>query len=191
MVNFKNTVFIKSAPTIDSAPDLKMPEILFVGRSNVGKSSLINTLCDNRSLAKTSSKPGHTRLLNYFNVDKKFYLVDAPGYGYTRGGRNLENSFDLMMESYFQNENLKGVVFIMDPRHEMSEYDKDFYEFIKQINIPYILVLSKSDKLNQSMKHKALVHYKALLQDAKIHFTSITNNKSIIELREVLIKTAL
>ena len=152
MIDFHKTTFVKSATTYLDKPEKDLVEVLFVGKSNVGKSSLINALVKNKNLAFTSSKPGFTKLLNYFEVDNTFYLVDAPGYGYTiSGSRHLDN-FGKMMESYFKNPRLAGVVFIVDSRHKLGENDIDFYHFIKDNNIPFILVASKVDKLNQSEK---------------------------------------
>ncbi len=158
MINFSKAKFLKSAPTYDLKPDKNLPEVVFVGKSNVGKSSLINALVKNSKLAYTSSKPGYTKLLNYFEIDEKFYLVDAPGYGYTASGGKLLDSFSEMMETYFDNPSLAGVVFIVDSRHEMSKDDRAFYDFIINKQIPFILVASKSDKLNQSEKAKIKKH---------------------------------
>lgn len=152
MIDFRKATFIKSATSYLDKPTKDLPEVLFVGKSNVGKSSLINALVNNKSLAFTSSKPGFTKLLNYFEIDDSFYLVDAPGYGYTASGSRHLDSFSEMMESYFQNPNLKGVVFIVDSRHELGANDVDFYDFIINNHIPFILVASKVDKLNQSEK---------------------------------------
>lgn len=152
MIDFRKAAFVKSATSYLDKPTKDLPEVLFVGKSNVGKSSLINALVNNKSLAFTSSKPGFTKLLNYFEIDDSFYLVDAPGYGYTASGSRHLDSFSEMMESYFQNPNLKGVVFIVDSRHELGANDVDFYDFIINNHIPFILVASKVDKLNQSEK---------------------------------------
>ena len=152
MINFRKISFIKSATSYLDKPEKNLPEVLFVGKSNVGKSSLINALANNKNLAYTSSKPGYTKLLNYFEVDDKFYLVDAPGYGYTASGNRHVDSFGKMMEDYFANPNLKCVVFIIDSRHKLGENDIDFYNFIVANHIPFILVASKIDKLNQSEK---------------------------------------
>lgn len=152
MINFTKTKFIKSATSYLDKPDKDLPEVLFVGRSNVGKSSLINALVNNKNLAFTSSKPGFTKLLNYFEVDEKFYLVDAPGYGYTNSGSAHLSNFSKMMENYFENPNLKCVVFIVDSRHELSKDDVEFYNFVIENNIPFILIASKVDKLNQKEK---------------------------------------
>ena len=109
-------------------PHKPMAEILLVGRSNVGKSSLINCLCSNKHMAKVSAKPGKTKYLNYFNVDNNFYLVDAPGYGYTASGTRHDDNFGSMMENYFENPNLKGVIFLVDSRHKPTRDDIDFYK---------------------------------------------------------------
>ena len=152
MINFSKAKFIKSASTYASKPEKNLKEIVFVGKSNVGKSSLINALVKNKGLAKTSSKPGYTKLLNYFEIDEKFYLVDAPGYGYTASGGKLLDSFSKMMETYFENPSLAGVIFIVDSRHKLSNDDIEFYNFIVEKNVPFVLIASKCDKLNQSEK---------------------------------------
>lgn len=155
MINFRNTVFIKSTPTIKEKPALRLKEFLFVGKSNVGKSSLLNALCDNRQLAFTSSKPGHTRLLNYFSVEERFYIVDAPGYGYAKTGRSHTKLFGAMMEEYFsENNELSGVFFLVDSRHPPTKDDIGFFQFIKESGVPFAIVLTKADKLNQSEKSK-------------------------------------
>ena len=183
MINFNKAKFIKSAPTYQQKPEKNLKEIVFVGKSNVGKSSLINALVKNKSLAKTSSKPGYTKLLNYFEIDEKFYLVDAPGYGYTASGGKLLDSFSKMMETYFDNPSLAGVVFIVDSRHKLSKDDEGFYEFIKDKGVPFILVASKSDKLNQSEKAAIKKH---ITQDIGINdfvLVSVTKNIGLDEVR--------
>lgn len=153
MLNFRNTVFIKSATDYHGAPTPALSEVLLVGRSNVGKSSLINALTDNSHLAFTSSKPGHTRLLNYFSVNREFYLVDAPGYGYSAAGKAAFTLFAQMMENYFSgNQHLAGVLFLLDSRRAPGEDDINFFEFIQEQHVPFLIVLTKCDKLNQSGK---------------------------------------
>lgn len=149
MIDFRRVDFIKSAPSLADRPERKLPEVLFVGKSNVGKSTLINALTGRKNLAYASSKPGFTKLLNYFIIDEKFYLVDAPGYGYSASGSRDLDSFGKMMEDYFNNPNLKLVVFLVDSRHKLSKDDEDFYSFLKESNLPYVLVNTKTDKLNQ------------------------------------------
>ena len=183
MINFNKAKFIKSAPTYLQKPEKNLKEIVFVGKSNVGKSSLINALVNNKSLAKTSSKPGYTKLLNYFEIDEKFYLVDAPGYGYTASGGKLLDSFSKMMETYFDNPSLAGVVFIVDSRHKLSKDDVGFYEFIKDKGVPFILVASKSDKLNQSEKAAIKKHISQDIGISEFVLSSVTKNIGLDEVR--------
>lgn len=155
-INFNNARFIKSAPSVALRPTPNLSEVVFVGKSNVGKSSLINALTGRKSLAYTSSKPGFTTMLNYYLIDEAFYLVDVPGYGYSSKGSRDLGAFGKMMEEYFKNnEKLKNVCFLVDSRHFPSSDDIDFYMFAKQFNIPITVVLTKTDKLNQSQKATA------------------------------------
>ena len=179
MINFANAAFVKSATKLSEIPSLAMGEVLLVGKSNVGKSTLINSLCSNKSLAHTSSKPGFTKLLNYYEVDNSFYLVDAPGYGYTISGSRHLASFGKMMEDYFSNPNLKLVVFLIDSRHEIGKDDKDFYEFLKENNINYLLVATKVDKLNQSENAKLDKYLKSINAGNYLKISSLNN--SLIE----------
>ena len=183
MINFNKAKFIKSAPTYDLKPEKNLKEIVFIGKSNVGKSSLINALVKNKSLAKTSSKPGYTKLLNYFEIDEKFYLVDAPGYGYTASGGKLLDSFAKMMETYFDNPSLAGVVFIIDSRHKLSKDDMSFYEFIKDKGLPFILVASKCDKLNQSEKASIKKHITKDIGIDEFVLASVTKNIGLNDIR--------
>ena len=183
MIDFSKAQFIKSAPTLAERPIDNLPEIVFVGKSNVGKSSLINALVKRRQLAFTSSKPGFTKLLNYYLIDEKFYLVDAPGYGYTISGSKHLDSFAKMMETYFDSKNLKGVVFLVDSRHKMGENDVAFYEFIKEKGIPFILILTKIDKLNQKEKAQMKKNIQEVCGDIEYISVSIKNNKTIDEVK--------
>lgn len=188
MINFNKAKFIKSVPTYEQKPEKNLKEIVFVGKSNVGKSSLINALVKNKSLAKTSSKPGYTKLLNYFEIDEKFYLVDAPGYGYTASGGKLLDSFSKMMESYFDNPSLAGVIFIVDSRHNLSKDDEAFYDFIVEKGVPFILVANKYDKLNQSEKAKIKKHITQEIGIANFIPTSITQTVGLEELKAAISK---
>lgn len=162
MINFRNVNFVKSAPSASQRPD-GLFDIMFVGRSNVGKSSLINALCSRKDLAFTSSKPGHTRLLNYYNVDEKFYLVDAPGYGYVSKGP--KDAFAEMMEGYFATSKPRLVIFLFDSRRTPQDDDVSFMKYLKEQNIPVLLVLTKADKLNQSEKAAIKKNITPLLSD--------------------------
>lgn len=187
MINFKNTRFIKSLPSIKLKEDDKLKEVLFVGRSNVGKSSLLNCLCDNKNLAFVSSKPGHTKLLNFYNVDQKFYLVDAPGYGYSKSNISEINLFSEMMEDYFSNTfNLALVVFLLDSRRKLNDDDLQLISFFKEENINFVIVLTKADKLNQSQRYQITHHIKDALNiniDDMI-FTSTLKKENIDKLKK-------
>ena len=185
MINFSNVAFIKSAPGISDAPKMGYPEVLIVGKSNVGKSSLINALCNRKSLAFTSSKPGHTRLLNYYDVDHKFYLVDAPGYGYAKGGLDLDKLFGQMMSDYFaESQNLKLVLLLLDSRRELSENDIEILDYMNEYDINYYIVVTKSDKVNQKEKAKLEKHLKeSNVYMSKIYMTSSLENKTVVKLR--------
>ena len=184
-LNFKNISFIKSAPSVFEGPDLKLPEILICGKSNVGKSSLINALTARKNLAFTSSKPGHTKLLNYYLIDNKAYLVDAPGYGYAKGGVDLDALFAKMMNEYFTNsKNLKLVLLLVDSRRELSEDDLEIFSFVKEQDVPLLLVVTKDDKINQSEKYKITKEIEKLeLNKEKIFFVSIKDNKKLDALK--------
>lgn len=188
MINFSKIKFIKSAPSYLDKPTKDLPEVLFVGKSNVGKSSLINALANNKNLAYTSSKPGFTKLLNYFEVDETFYLVDAPGYGYTISGSRHLDSFSKMMENYFKNPALKCVVFIVDSRHELSEDDVDFYNFVIDNKIPFILVASKIDKLNQSEKSKMNKNIASICSSDEFVAISSLKKLGIEELKNKIVR---
>lgn len=190
MINFQNSTFIKSATKKEERPNTNLPEILIVGKSNVGKSTLINSLTIKKSLAKTSSKPGHTKLLNYFNIDNKFYLVDAPGYGYANGGVDLDALFGDMMSAYFEDNNfLKAVLILIDSRRELDESDNELINYIKEIGLPFYFVVTKSDKLNQSGKSQLLKRLNMNnLKFDDVVFTSKLENKSVEKLRKLIEK---
>ena len=187
MINFKNSTFIKSAPSVSERPSGQLPEVLIVGKSNVGKSSLINALCQKKSLAFTSSKPGHTKLLNYYNIDEKFYLVDAPGYGYAKGGVDLDRLFGQMMDEYFDhNEYLKLVLILLDARREFKDNDLEIVNFLKENQIPYFIVITKFDKVNQKEKAKLDKHLKEIGIAKDIFYTSALEVKTFDKLKKSL-----
>lgn len=190
MINFLNSTFVKSASKKDERPNTGLPEVLVVGKSNVGKSTLINSISVKKSLAFTSSKPGHTKLLNYFNFDNKFYLVDAPGYGYANGGVDLDALFGDMMSDYFEdNQFLKAVLILIDGRREIDESDTELINFVKDSNIPYYFVITKSDKLNQSGKAKLLNRIKTYgFPPEKVVYTSKLERSSWDKLRQLIDK---
>ena len=192
MINFNNVSFVKSTPSVKERPQDQLPEVLIVGKSNVGKSSLINTLCQRKSLAYTSSKPGHTRLLNYYNIDNKFFLVDAPGYGYAKGGVDLDRLFGTMMDEYFtDNEHLKLVLLLIDSRREFGENDTEILNYLIESKIPYFVVITKTDKINQKGRSELNKRLKEMNVLENVYFTSSLSNRTLDKLKtgiEQLIK---
>ena len=184
-IDFTQATFVKSAPSLKEAPQGLFPEVLLVGKSNVGKSSLINALCRKKALAFTSSKPGHTRLLNYYNINDKLYLVDAPGYGYAKGGFDLDKLFGEMMEDYFSHATrLKLVLVLLDSRRELSNDDVEIINYLREKEIEHCLVFTKVDKVNQSEKAKLLKHLKEIgVEKDEIIFTSTLKIQSFEALK--------
>ena len=141
-------------------PENNLPEFLMIGRSNVGKSSFINTIINRKNLARTSAVPGKTQTLNFYLVNDSFYLVDAPGYGYAAVNKAQQKKFGLMIEEYIEKRHqLKRVFLLVDFRHKPSEDDLLMYNFLKYYNIPVTIIATKVDKVGSSKKDK---NYKVL-----------------------------
>lgn len=150
-MRFINVKFIKSASKKDEFIVDELSQVAIVGRSNVGKSSLINLLTNNSKMAKTSSMPGRTRLVNYFNVNNEMYLVDLPGYGFAKASKNLTSDWDSVMNDYFtDNEKLKLVLVLIDSRILPTELDIQMMDYLAEHEIPALIVMTKTDKLNRS-----------------------------------------
>lgn len=130
-------------------------EIAIVGKSNVGKSSLINSLCNNYKLARTSSSPGKTRLINFFIINRSFYLVDLPGYGFAKASKGEKASWGGMMERYLATGRLKHIIMLLDIRHEPTEEDKQMFSYLLYYNIPFTMVATKADKIARSKRKQA------------------------------------
>jgi len=153
----KKCEFLKSAVHRDQYPELELPEIAFSGRSNVGKSSLINSLLNRKKLVKVSSNPGKTRLINFFLINEEYVMVDLPGYGYAAVAKSEKAAWGKMIEEYLKyRENLKNVVLLVDIRHEPTADDKLMYDFIKYYKEPVIVVATKLDKITKSSVNKNL-----------------------------------
>lgn len=150
-MRFINAKFIKSASKKDEFIYDELPQIAIVGRSNVGKSSLINLLTNNSKMAKTSSTPGRTRLVNYFNINNQFYLVDLPGYGYHKASKSIANAWDAVMNDYFvNNERLKLVFVLLDSRIMPTELDKQMLDYLATHEIPAVIIMTKTDKISRN-----------------------------------------
>ena len=152
--------FVKSAVWPPQYPPATMPEIAFVGRSNVGKSSLINTLVGRKNLAKTSNTPGRTQLINFFTINEKISFVDLPGYGFAKVSRSVKKDWGDMIEAYLrERQSLCLVVFILDVRRDPSTDDLSLRDWLAHYRIPYVFILTKVDKLsnNQAMSRKKAI----------------------------------
>ena len=144
----KNSEFSISAPNVSLCPADTKPEYAFIGRSNVGKSSLINMLCNHKGLAKTSATPGKTLLINHFIVNNEWYIVDLPGYGFAKRSKTERQKLDNMIRGYIlQREQLVNVFVLIDIRHEQQAIDREFITWLGQSNIPFSIVFTKADKL--------------------------------------------
>lgn len=183
-VNTHNADILLSATNKSHYPQDDIPEVALAGRSNVGKSSFINTMLNRKNLARTSGKPGKTQLLNFFNIDGKLRFVDVPGYGYARVSKKEREKWGKMIEEYLTSrENLKAVVSLVDLRHEPSADDFQMYEFLKYYEIPVILVATKADKIPRGKwnKHESMIKKKLDFDktDTFIIFSSV--NKTGVE----------
>ena len=146
----KSAEFVKSSGKYSQCPTDKKLEIAFIGRSNVGKSSLINALTNRTKLAKISSTPGKTQHINHFIINDSWYLVDLPGYGYARVSKNLKKSFEGMIENYLLNREVLTCVFVLiDSRHTLQKVDEEFINWLGKNGVPFAIVYTKSDKLKK------------------------------------------
>ena len=144
----KNAKFVISAISPKDYPKGNLPEIVLVGKSNVGKSSFVNTLCNRKNLAKTSNTPGKTRQINFYNIDEKFYMVDLPGYGYSKMSKEEQVKSGKFIEQYLSiRDNISLIVLVLDIRHRPTEDDMLMYNYILSTNLPFIVVTNKADKI--------------------------------------------
>lgn len=149
--------FVKGVDSVEQIPRPFLPEIAFAGRSNVGKSSLINKLVNRKNMAQISKKPGKTRLLNYFIINEKFYFVDLPGYGYASVSKAEQEKWASLLQNYFtQSKQLKGVVVITDARVGITEKDLQMIEYLTFFKLPFMIVATKTDKLSENKLNKTL-----------------------------------
>ena len=159
-------------------PNNELPEICLAGRSNVGKSSFINTITGRGQLAKVSGTPGKTRTLNFFNINNELRLVDVPGYGYAKVNDKIKESFGEMIDTYLrERDNLKGLVLLVDYRHKPTKDDVEMYQYAKYYDIPVIVVATKEDKLkrNDLIKNEKLIKQTLDFdpQDSFVRFSSL------------------
>lgn len=165
-MEIKNAVFIKSSTSERDCPKPDIPEYAFIGRSNVGKSSLINLLTNRKKLAKTSSTPGKTQLINHFLINESWYLVDLPGYGWARVSKREKADWKQMIEDYLINRpNLASVFVLVDSRHDPQAIDLEFIQWLGEEGVPFGIVLTKVDKLGKNQVEAHLARYKRKLSE--------------------------
>ena len=158
--------FISSSPSVAHCPKEQLPEYAFIGRSNVGKSSLINMLVERKKLARTSSTPGKTRIINHFRINGEWFLADLPGYGYAKVSKRERESFARMIGQYAQlRTNLVCFFVLVDARIPPQQLDLDFMEWLGDSNLPFVILLTKTDKVNQREKSRNLGLLKEALSE--------------------------
>lgn len=185
--------FLKSAERLDQCPDHTLSEVCFIGRSNVGKSSLINALTGHPRLAKTSGTPGKTKLLNFFVINEGAWcLVDLPGYGYAKVSQEQREKWDKTMQKYMmERENLALIVMLVDSRHDPLEKDLDMVFWLAEHQLPFILVLTKADKLSRNGQTQSKAKFRKALDEMNIEtdivLTSATTKDGMDLLRKTII----
>jgi len=166
-MQIKQAEFVVSNSDVAKCPKELLPEYAFIGRSNVGKSSLINMLTGQNKLAKTSSKPGKTQLINHFKINQNWFLVDLPGYGYAKVSKQSKQKFQQFITDYFeQREQLISAFVLVDVRHEPQKIDLNFFAYLGENSIPFAIVFTKADKLSKSnINRNVAIYQKKLLAD--------------------------
>ncbi|MFC2398349.1 MAG: ribosome biogenesis GTP-binding protein YihA/YsxC [Capnocytophaga gingivalis] len=163
-MEIKQAAFVVSNTQVAKCPTHKLPEYAFIGRSNVGKSSLINMLTNHKGLAKTSSKPGKTQLINHFLINKEWYLVDLPGYGYAKVSKQSKKTFQQFITDYFKKRReLLSAFVLVDIRHEPQKIDLEFMQWLGENAIPFAIVFTKADKLTEKQIQEHVASYSEIL----------------------------
>lgn len=165
-MEINTALFTISSPTVGMCPNDNKPEYAFIGRSNVGKSSLINMVCRNKKLAKTSATPGKTLLINHFIINNEWYLVDLPGYGYAKRSKTEIKKLEQMIQGYIlQRQQLVSVFVLVDVRLEPQKIDIDFINWLGQSNVPFSIVFTKADKLTKTKVQSNVAAYTKKLKE--------------------------
>jgi GTP-binding protein len=188
-MKIKSAEFLMSNSNVIKAPKDRIPEYAFIGRSNVGKSSLINMLMERKDLAKISGKPGKTQLINHFKINHEWFLVDLPGYGYAQISKKKRTIFQYFIENYFkEREQLVCTFVLIDSRHDPQKIDLEFMQFLGKTQIPFCLVFTKADKLGSSKINKQITSYKKKLLDTweTLPMTFLTSSTTGLGRKEFL-----
>ena len=187
-MNFSQTHFVTSAATLAACPEDSSAEIAFAGRSNAGKSSAINTLCDQTRLARISKTPGRTQLINFFQLAEGKYLVDLPGYGFAKVPLAVKNKWQFELEQYLRKrESLMGLILLSDIRHPLKDFDRMMIDWAIQSDLPLHLLLTKSDKLKRGAAKNTLLKVSReleALQNVSVQLFSSLKNSGVDEVRK-------
>ncbi|WP_452222188.1 ribosome biogenesis GTP-binding protein YihA/YsxC [Lacinutrix salivirga] len=166
-MKIKSAEFVMSNSDVAKCPKKRLPEYAFIGRSNVGKSSLINMLTSRKSLAKTSGRPGKTQLINHFLINEEWYLVDLPGYGYAKVSKSAKKTFQKFITQYFKfREQLVTAFVLVDIRHKPQPIDLEFMQWLGENGIPFSIIFTKADKLKPYAIDKHIEDYKSIMLEA-------------------------
>lgn len=188
-MNYRIAEFVSSFVNTNTLPEDNRPEVAFAGRSNVGKSSLINCLVGRKGMAKTSSTPGKTRMLNYYMIDNAMYLVDLPGYGYARVSQAEKRRWGNLIEDYLTGrEQLRGVIQLVDIRHPPTPDDVMMWQFLAQIQVPAVVVANKADKISRGQwkKHEKIIREILGLGQGKIIIFSTETKQGVDEVQHTI-----
>ncbi len=191
----KTAEFLKSSQRWQDCPEGNLPEYAFIGRSNVGKSSLINAMMNRKDLAKTSQTPGKTQLINHFLVNEEWYLTDLPGYGYAKVSKVQRKEFEKLITNYILNrKNLVNLFILVDSRHEPQKIDLEFMEWCGESAIPFTIVLTKTDKLKPGAAQRNLQAYQTKLLEywedlPQMILTSAENKTGCAQILDIISET--
>lgn len=190
---FKKATFVTSAPSLGDCPPEDLPEICFAGRSNVGKSSLINKLTNKKRLARTSNTPGKTQQMNYYNIDQKFYIVDLPGFGYAQVPEKERQRWGKDIKQYLlQRNTLNMILHLVDARHDPTRLDTDFFYWMASKHKPFSVILTKTDKLSGNKLAASKKTVKKTLEKMNIEVpiivTSSDSGRGIDELQSLILE---
>ena len=163
-MRIKTATFHKSSSDIDECPTLSLPEFAFIGRSNVGKSSLINMIANNKKLAKVSGKPGKTLLINHYLINKKFYIIDLPGYGYAKISKGEKKKIDFLISNFIEQRKIQTLFILIDLRHELLEIDLNFIKYVNKLKLNFTIIFTKADKLSINSQKEKLKKYNDYLK---------------------------
>lgn len=176
-MNFQQAKFITSAPSLEQCPPSSLPEVCFAGRSNVGKSTLINAITKKRKLARTSNTPGKTQQMNYYEINNQIYFVDLPGFGYAKVSKKERERWGRDIREYLINrEPLHLILHLVDIRHNPTKLDEDFFYWLAENRLPFGVILTKADKLSKNKQEKATVRLKKILDSMNMEVPIILSS---------------